>query len=110
MLRFIEHPIFSKQVEALLTVDEYKDFQREIADNPAKGDVIPGLAGLRKVRVRYGQKGKRGGARTIYLLMPRPGIVFLFYMYSKGDIQDMDSDQKKRLKNAVEDIKREFER
>lgn len=106
MLRFIEHPTFTKQVEELLTLEEYKDFQGEIAKNPTKGDVIPSLAGLRKVRVQFGEKGKRSGARVIYLLMPR--IVFLFYMYSKGDIRDMNSEQKKRLRNAVEDIKREF--
>jgi hypothetical protein len=34
--------------------------------------------------------------------------IFLFYAYEKGDIEDMTPEQKKRLRKAVEDIKREF--
>ena len=108
MIRFIEHPTFTQQIEELLSLDEYKDFQKELAADPEKGDVIPGLAGLRKVRVQLEGRGKRRGARVIYLLIPRPEIVFLFYAYSKGDITDLTPEQKKRLRKAVEDIKREF--
>ncbi len=108
MIRFIEHPTFTRQIVELLSVDEYRDFQKELAADPEKGDVIPGLGGLRKVRVQLAGRGKRGGARVIYLLIPRPEIVFLFYAYSKGDIKDLTPDQKKRLRNAVEEIKREF--
>ena len=55
-------------------------------------------------------KGKRGGARIIYLLIPKPGIVYLFYVYTKGDITDMSPDQKKRLAKAVEDTKKEHQK
>ena len=44
----------------------------------------------------------------IYLFIPRPGIVFLFYAYSKGDIEDLSTDHKRRLRRAVAEIKREF--
>ncbi len=108
MIRFIEHPTFTRQIEELLSLDEYKDFQKDLAANPEKGDPIPGLAGLRKVRARLAGRGKRGGARVIYLLIPRPEIVFLFYAYSKGDIADLTTEQKKRLRRAVEVIKQEF--
>jgi len=108
MVRFIEHPTLTRQIEGLLSVDEYKDFQRELAEDPEKGDVIPVLGGLRKVRVQLAGRGKRGGARVIYLFIPRPGIVFLFYAYSKGDIEDLSTDHKRRLRRAVAEIKREF--
>ena len=108
MIRFIEHPTFTRQIEALLSADEYKDFQREIAEDPEKGDVIPGLGGLRKVRVQLAGRGKRGGARVIYLLIARPEVVFLFYAYSKGDIKDLSTDQNRRLRQAVLEIKQEF--
>lgn len=108
MIRFIEHPTFTRQIEDLLSVDEYKDFQNELAEDPEKGNVIPGLGGLRKVRVQLAGRGKRGGARVIYLLIPRPEVVILFYAYSKGDIEDLSADQKRRMRQAVLEIKQEF--
>ena len=108
MVRFIEHPTFTRQIEDPLSVDEYKDFQNELAEDPEKGNVIPGLGGLRKVRVQLAGRGKRGGARVIYLLIPRPGVVILFYAYSKGDFEDLSADQKRRMRQAVLEIKQEF--
>ncbi len=106
--RFIEHPAFTRAVAGMMSDTEYAQIQRDLADNPEAGAVIPGLAGLRKVRVRLPGRGKRGGARFIYLLLLRHGTIFLFYAYEKGDIEDMTSDQKRRLRAAVEDVKREF--
>ena len=110
MFTFIEHPTFTKQIESLFADDEYRRLQADLAANPEAGDVIPGLAGLRKLRWGAKGKGKRGGARIIYLLIPKPGIVYLFYAYTKGDITDMSSDQKKRLSKAVEEIKKEHQK
>jgi len=110
MLTFIESPTFTKQITSLLADTEYAEFQQMPAANPAAGDVIPGLGGLRKVRMAAKGKGKRGGARVIYLLMIEPGIVYLFYVYSKGDMSDLTPDQKKRLRQSVEEIKDQFKK
>ena len=110
MFTFIEHPTFTKQIESLFADDEYRRLQTDLAANPESGDVIPGLAGLRKLRWGAKGKGKRSGARIIYLLIPKAGIVYLFYAYTKGDITDMSSDQKKRLAKAVETIKKEHQK
>ena len=80
----------------------------DLAARPDAGDVIPGLGGLRKFRWGAKGKGKRGGARIIYLLIPKPGIVYLFYAYTKGDITDLSPEQKKLLRQAVADIKTHF--
>lgn len=69
----------------------------DLAATPEAGDVIPGLAGLRKIRWGAKGKGKRGGARIIYL----------FAAYTKGDIEDMTKEQKTRLPKAVTAIKAE---
>jgi len=107
---FIEHPTFTKQIESLFSDEEYRRLQLDLAAKPESGDVIPGLAGLRKLRWGAKGKGKRGGARIIYLLIPKPGLVYLFYAYTKGDITDMSSEQKKRLAKAVEQIKAEHQK
>ena len=110
MLTFVESPTFTEQITSLLSDAEYAEFQRALATNPAAGDVIPGLGGLRKVRMAAKGKGKRGGARVIYLLMIEPGIVYLFYVYTKGEMADLKPDQKKRLRQAVEEIKAQFKK
>ena len=110
MFTFIEHPTFNKQIASLFSAEEYRRLQLDLAAKPEIGDVIPGLAGLRKLRWGAKGKGKRGGARIIYLLIPQPGIIYLFYAYTKGDITDMNPDQKKRLAQAVEQIKKEHQK
>ena len=107
---FIEHPTFTKQVKTLFKDDEYGRLQTDFAANPESGDVIPGLAGLRKLRWGVKGRGKRGGSRIIYLFIPKSGLVYLFYAYTKGDLMDMSSDQKKRLAKAVEEIKKEHQK
>lgn len=99
------HPTFTKQAQDLFEDDEYRLFQLDLVARPDAGDVIPGLGGLRKIRWGAKGKGKRGGARIIYLLIPKPGIIYLFYAYTKGDITDLSTGQKKRLRQAVEEIK-----
>lgn len=108
MLTFVEHPTFTNQVQDLFEDEEFNLFQLDLASRPDPGDVIPGLGGLRKIRWGAKGKGKRGGARIIYLLIPRPGIIYLFYAYTKGDITDLSTEQKKRLRQAVADIKTHY--
>lgn len=54
--------------------------------------------------------GKRVGARVIYLLLLHPGFIYLFQAYTKGDIADLSPEQKKRLRGAVEEIKKYYTR
>ena len=55
-------------------------------------------------------RGKRGGARVIYLLLLQPGLIYFFQVYTRGDIADLAPDQKKRLRAAVEEIKKHHEK
>lgn len=94
-ITFVEHPRFTADITEILSDDEYAEFQTYLAKNPQAGDVIPGLAGLRKVRWAASGHGKRGGARIISLAIPIADTVYLFHAYTKGDIADMTSEQKK---------------
>ena len=51
-------------------------------------------------------KGKRGGARVIYLHVAEADIVFLMDAYDKGEQADLSTDQKKVLKRLAESYKR----
>jgi mRNA-degrading endonuclease RelE of RelBE toxin-antitoxin system len=78
MLTFVESPAFTKQCTDLWSDAEYSAFQHLLAARPEVGDLIPGLGGLRKVRWSAKGRGKRGGARVIYLLLLQPGLIYLF--------------------------------
>lgn len=62
----IETPIFTKQVLAALTDDEYRRFQNMLLERPEAGKVMSGGGGLRKIRWAAEGRGKRGGIRVIY--------------------------------------------
>lgn len=109
MITFIEHPAFTRFVTEWMPEDDYREIQQWLAANPDAGDVIPGLAGLRKIRLALPGRGKRGGARVLYLLFLRAETIFLVYAYTKGDWTDLPPDKKRAIRNLVEQIKREFE-
>ena len=47
---FAESDFFSRKFAQAATDAEYQALQRELAENPEKGDVIQGAGGARKVR------------------------------------------------------------
>ena len=76
--------------------------------DPEKGDIIPRLQGLRKVRMALQGRSRAGGARVIYLYLPQHHTVIFFYIYTKAKSENLTPDQEKRLRAAVETIKREY--
>ena len=65
--------------------DAYADLQKELIANPQQGDVMPGCGGLRKLRIAdpKRQKGKRGGARVVYLHIPEVGQFLMLDIYGR---------------------------
>jgi hypothetical protein len=74
--------------------------------------VISSLVSVACAKWRWSAKGrgKRGGARVIYLLLLQPGLIYLFQAYTKGDIADLAPEQKKRLRAAVDEIKKHHDK
>jgi len=105
---FIELPLFTALITGLVDDTSYAEFQKELLRQPDKGDVIQHAGGLRKVRLRLPGRGKRGGARVIYLLLAQYDVIVFFYVYTKAERENLTASQLKRLRNAVAVIKREF--
>jgi hypothetical protein len=110
MMTFTEHPAFTRRIMELLTDEEYGAFQVKLAANPEAGDVIPGLGGLRKIRLALPGRGKRGGARVLYLLFVGAETVFLLYVFTKGEFGDLPPDKRRVIRRLVEEIRKEFAR
>ena len=99
---FIETPIFTADLNELLTDDEYADFQRYLADNPRLGDVIQDTGGLRKIRWAANGKGKRSGVRVIYYYLTADAQIRLLLIYKKGIQDNLTEKQKKILRKLNE--------
>lgn len=87
--------------------DELRELQMLLLLNPDEGDVIPGLSGVRKVRIPLERKGKSGGGRVIYVDIVVRKQIYLLLAYPKNVQEDLTSEQKKMLKKLVDTIKEE---
>ncbi len=99
----IETPIFTKQLLATLSDEEYRLFQATLLERPDVGKVIPGGGGLRKVRWGLEGRGKSGGARVIYYWFTVQGIILLLFMYPKNIQENLTQEQLKHLKRIIEE-------
>ncbi len=99
----IETSIFTRQVQSLLTDDEYRQLQTALINRPDMGDIIPGSSGIRKVRWALAGRGKRGGVRTIYYWSVRKDQILMLLMYAKNEQDNLTNDQIRVLRRIIEE-------
>jgi hypothetical protein len=99
----VETSIFTRQVEALLSVEEYRKLQLELVFRPDLGAIIPGSGGLRKVRWGAQGHGKRGGVRVIYYWAVTQDRLLMLLIYAKNEQDDLSKDQLKVLRRMIEE-------
>jgi hypothetical protein len=109
---FIESFAFTRRLLELAG-DSAESVLRAIQDdllgNPVRGEVVPGLAGLRKARARNpGRgKGKRGGYRYLYLYVERRSHIHLLFLLDKNEQADLSPAESSRLREVIGQIKKE---
>lgn len=99
---FIELPLFQRQIS--FTDETLRSVQRVILENPLAGDVIPGGHGLRKLRVAFEGRGKRGSARVIYYWWSKQDRCYLVFAYAKNVQENLTVDQTRRLADLMREI------
>lgn len=102
-LIFVESRLFEKLVLNYWSIREYFSFQQLLLENPKLGVVLQNTGGLRKVRFKSKDSGKRGGVRVIYYFHERLQRLFLLTIYAKNEIDDLTVSQKCQLKQFVEE-------
>ena len=80
----IETESFVRQASALWSEAELNILKDYLAYNPLSGKEIPGTKGLRKLRWRLSDTGKRGGARVIYYYYNESAPLYLVMAYAKA--------------------------
>ena len=84
-----------------LLESDYDNFEWDLSQNSQAGEVIPGLGGIRKIRLKAANKGKRGGFRVDYLDIPEVEILHLIVIYAKNVKKDLSTDEKKIICNIA---------
>lgn len=105
---FIEVPTFIKRWRELgLTDENLRELQNVLLENPNEGKVIQGTNGLRKIRIPIEHKGKRGGARVLYVDIELKECIYFINVYSKNEKEDLTEDEKKAFKAVIKILKEE---
>ena len=105
---FIEVPMFTRKWKELGLSDEsLRELQNILLEDHRSGDIIQGTGGLRKIRVSMESKGKgkRGGARVIYVDIEVKETIYFINVYTKNEKDDLTEDEKKAFKTMVKILK-----
>jgi mRNA-degrading endonuclease RelE of RelBE toxin-antitoxin system len=101
----LQLPKFKAEATELIGADGIEALAVYLIDHPDAGDVIPGAGGARKLRWAAKGKGKRGGARIIYLYMMVASRIYLLRCYAKNVKADLTADEKKDLLQIAAHLK-----
>jgi hypothetical protein len=96
---------YLSDLRRMKVTDEERDrLEAAIAANPAAGDVIPGLKGIRKLRFSFGGRGKRGGGRAVYFRMVADDAVAMLFAYGKNEKEDLTAAEKNAALRMMKEI------
>ena len=101
----LQLPKFKAEATELIGVAGIEGVAVYPIDHPGAGDVIPGAGGARKLRWAAMGKGKRGGARVVYLYVAIAARIYLLRCYAKSVRTDLTADEKRELRQIADRLK-----
>lgn len=106
----VETPAYLDGARRLLSREEQESIVQFVADDPLCGVVIPGTGGVRKFRVGLEGRGKRGGARVIYLFGGDDIPVFMLAIFAKNEKADLTAAERIALGKSVAAMLEDYRR
>jgi len=106
-ITIVELRSFQNDADVIFTDEERDDLTDFIAANPTFGKVIPGTGGVRKLRWRALQSGKRGGARVIYYFRDLNMPIFLLAVYAKNEKLNLTMKERNQMRQLVDELVRQ---
>ena len=101
----LQLPKFKYEATDLIGADGVEDLAVYLIDRPDAGVVIAGAGGVRKLRWAAKGKGKRGGARVIYLYVVIAARIYLLRCYAKNVRTNLTADEKRQLRQIAAHLK-----
>ena len=101
----VQLPKFKVEATELIGAEGIEALAVYLIARPSAGDVIPGAGGARKLRWAAKGKGKRGGARIIYLYVVIASRIYLLRCYTNNAKTDLTVDEKKQLRQVAAHLK-----
>jgi hypothetical protein len=92
----------------LFSIEEQATIIDTVSAEPKCGVVMPGTGGVRKLRVATSGRGKRGGARIIYLFGGDDLPVFLLAAFAKNERSDLSKAERNGLAKLTAEIMRNY--
>ena len=102
-MRFVETPIFTKELRSAIDDDDYQALQTALLLRPEQGRLIPGTGGLRKIRWAGKGHGRSGGYRIIYYWDKASETVYMLYLYAKNRQENLTPQQAKLPSRLVQE-------
>lgn len=100
-ITLVETQSFQREIDRLMSQQERTELFNHLAFHPEAGEIIQGTEGVRKLRWRYGNKGKRGGLRIIYYFRDLNMPLYLLALYTKGQKINLNMRERNQIKALV---------
>jgi len=100
----LQLPRFKAEATELIGPEGIEAVAAYLISHPEAGNVVPG-SGVRKLRWAAKGKGKRGGARIIYLYLVIAERIYLLRCYAKNVKTDLTADEKRELRQIAAHLK-----
>ena len=100
---FVYLPSFLEKWSKLgLTDEDMMRLEEMLLNHPEIGAVMSGTGGIRKMRFPFGNKGKSGSSRVIYIDFQMKEQVFLLDIYPKSEKSNLTKKERNELRKFVE--------
>ena len=106
----VETPPYLADAGRLFSEAERASIVELVSTDPQCGVVIVGAGGVRKLRVPASGRGKRGGARVIYLFGGGDVPIFLLAVFAKNERSDLTQAERNELARDTATMLRDYRR
>jgi hypothetical protein len=106
---FVMLPEFDRQWQKIgLGDDELHQLQETLLQNPKTGVVVKGTGGLRKIRIAFGKRGKRGSGRVAYVDFTDHEIIYFITVYPKNEKDNLSQKERNEIAKLINKLEQGF--
>jgi hypothetical protein len=103
-MEIVRTKVYQRRIEKLLTAEERKRAEDEIADDPTAWPVIKGSGGVRKSRFSRDDLGKSGGGRIGYVFWQAHDTLYLLAAYPHNEKDNFSKAERNEFKKLVKSL------